>query len=247
MPTPGSTRFLGFYAREGARYDARRYGTRYGKLFRLLHRDILRDLLSGVTADSKVLEVACGTGHTTELLAEQGLHPVACDLTPEMMAQARARVGTASTFVRADAFHLPFADDAFDVVVCTRFLHLFSHAEQRVLIEEMRRVLKRRGQVVIDFDNFASRWLLAMPYVIYNVVRYRRLAPYAVYNRIRPTERMLRALGFERVHSEGVGGTHLLLAAFVSAGLAFRIGQRHRHRPLRVVAEQFVVRGSKTA
>ncbi len=243
MQPSQSKRFGKFYEREAAQYHARRYGNRYGNLFRRLHHHVLAQLLARLPRGSTALEIACGTGHTTELLAAAGLRVIATDLTSQMMAQARARAS--STFVRADAFRLPFRDASFDAVVSTRFMHLFPHAEQRQLLGEMYRVLRTGGELVVDFDNHTSRWLMALPYFVYNLLRYRRAAPYAVYNRIHPTERMLRETGFDAVRSLGIGGTHLLLPALVSAPLAFRLGLLHCHHPLRVFAEQFIVSGRK--
>ena len=245
VPTK-STRFREFYKRESAHYHARRYATRYGSLFRALHHQVLRDALADLPRNAAMLEVACGTGHTTELLTQLSFKPVASDLTPQMMQEARERAPEAA-FIRADAFHLPFRDGTFDAVVSTRFMHLFPAAEQRQLVDEMHRVLRPGGRLVIDFDNFASRWLLAVPYFVYNVLRYRRSAPYAVYNRVAATEAMLHDAGFSSVRSQGVGGTHLVLPAMISADLAFRLGLLHRRAPLRLLAEQFVVVGVKSA
>lgn len=245
MPSAKSTRFSEFYQREAGQYHARRYGTRYGSLFRHLHHYVLTELLSELPRTSNVLEVACGTGHTTQLLSKNGFRLFASDLTPEMMLQARERVGGNATFVRTDAFRLPFPDSAFDAVVSTRFLHLFQYGEQRMLLAEMHRVLKPGGLLVVDFDNFFSRWLMAIPFLVYNLLRYRRLAPYAVYNRIASTERVIGGCGFENVTSNGIGGTHLILAALVSPALGFRMGLWHRRAPLKIIAEQFIVSARK--
>jgi len=246
MQPSKSRRFGRFYEREAAQYHARRYGTRYGNLFRQLHHHVLRDLLVDVSPASNVLEIACGTGHTTELLASLGCYLIASDLTPQMMEQAQERLRASGSFVRTNAFYLPFPDNYFDHVVSTRFLHLFPTNEQRVLLVEMRRVLKPQGQLVVDFDNFASRWLLAIPYFFYNVIRYRRFAADSKYNLISPTEQMLQNIGFSNVGTKGLGGTHLILPALLSPDLAFRLGLRHRFRPLRIFAEQFMVSGRKT-
>lgn len=247
MQSSKSTRFGEFYKRAAAQYHTTRYGTRYGSLFRKLHHHVVTELLRGIPPGSNVLDVACGTGHTTELLAGMNFRLVASDLTPQMMLQARERLRKTGDFVRADAFRLPFQGGSFDAVVSTRFLHLFPYAEQLTLMREMRRVLKPGGLLIVDFDNFTSRWIMAVPYLIYNLLRYRRSAPYAVYNRIRPTERILRDTGFENVYTNGIGGTHLVFAALLSPVLAFRIGLWHRRPPLRIMAEQFIVCGCKTS
>lgn len=238
------SRHRAFYSDIAAAYHGLRYETRYGRLFRHLHHQVLRQALAPLPSGATVLEVACGTGHTTALLQELGLDCVACDLTLPMIHQARARLG-GGRFVAADALRLPYRDGTFQAVVSTRFLHLFRPAEQRQLLREMTRVLMPGGLLVVDFDNFTSRWLLAVPHLVYNLLRYRRFAPEAHYNRIPTVERTLRELSLIEIQSYGVAGYHLILPALFSEGWALRLGAGHRSRPWRFLAEQFVSAGTK--
>lgn len=241
-----SVRFQRFYTEESKRYHASRYGTRYGELFQRLHLHVVEELLDRLPRQSRILEVACGTGHITSLLAEKGFPFVACDLTPAMMVQSRQRCNGKGAFVEADAFRLPFPDSVFEGVISTRFLHLFPHPDQQRLLTEMLRILKKNGLLIVDFDNAFSRWFLCVPFAVYNIIRYRRLAPYAIYNSIKPTEKTFRDRGLSEVKSIGIGGTHLILPAWVSGRLAFALGLSHRSGSLRLFAEQFVVTGRKS-
>lgn len=240
-----SKHYKEFYSFESRHYHALRYETLYGRLFQSLHHHVLREVLDPLSRQAKVLEVACGTGHITKLFVDMGFRPVACDLTPQMMQQARARCQGLSVFLEADAFQLPFPDGIFDALISTRFLHLFPHDQQRLLFIEMLRVLKPGGLIVVDFDNFSSRWLLAIPFLIYNVIRYHRVAPDSIYNRIRATERTLNNLGVNETLCYGIGGTHLIVPCWFSQRLAFLLGLKHQRKPLRFLAEQFVVCGRK--
>lgn len=248
MTQTDSKRFRDFYRSEAPVYHRRRYESTYGSLFRTLHHDTLATLLGPPEPGQRLLEVACGTGHTTEFLVEAGFDVTACDLTPDMMRQARARVHKAAAqpdFSVADALALPFADGVFDAVVSTRFLHLFPVEEQEAVLAEAVRVLKPGGRLVVDFDNWSSRWLLSVPYLLYNMVRYRRFAPYSIYNRIRPTCEVMEGLGLRVDRALGIGGTHLVALAWLSPDLAVRAGIRHRTPPLRTFAEQFMVLGTR--
>ena len=236
-------RFQNFYAKEAEVYHDRRYGTRYGRLFAQLHHETLVEML-GEVAGRRALEVACGTGHTSALLASLGVDLVACDLTSEMMAGARERTRGAAVpahFLRANALALPFPDQAFDLLVSTRFMHLFPYDEQRDVLAEMARVLRPGARLIVDFDNWFSRWLLSVPYALYNLVRYQRLAPYSVYNRMGQTCRMLESVGFEVSRMHGLGGSHLLPVDWIHHRSALRSGRAHRHGGLRWLAEQFMV------
>jgi ubiquinone/menaquinone biosynthesis C-methylase UbiE len=240
-----SSRYREFYRNESLRYHALRYETLYGRLFQSLHHNVLRKVLDSLVRQARVLEVACGTGHVTKLLVDMGFRPIACDLTHQMMHHARTRCQGLGLFLETDAFHLPFENGTFDALISTRFLHLFPHEQQQLLIVEMLRVLKSGGLLIVDFDNFFSRWLLAIPFLIYNVIRYHRVAPESIYNRIKVTEKTMSKLGITETSCYGIGGTHLVVPCWFSRNLAFFLGLKHQHKPLRCLAEQFVICGRK--
>jgi len=50
--------------------------------------------------------------------------------------------------VRADAFHLPFADNAFDYAICSLFTHHFTDENVVKIVSEMNRVSRRKIFVV---------------------------------------------------------------------------------------------------
>ena len=118
--------------------------------------------------DRNVLEIACGTGRFSVMLAEHGADVTGLDISGAMLAQARekaraAGVAGAVEFMRGDAARLPFPDDAFDVVFAVRFFHLADTPE--AFLSEMRRVARE----VVFFDTFNARsarsiynWLLPM-------------------------------------------------------------------------------------
>jgi demethylmenaquinone methyltransferase/2-methoxy-6-polyprenyl-1,4-benzoquinol methylase len=78
-----------------------------------------------VDPSTRALDVCCGTGDISFLLAEAGAeHVTGVDFSANMLVQARRRQGShrdpASAkrieFVQGDALALPFDDDSFDVV-----------------------------------------------------------------------------------------------------------------------------------
>jgi demethylmenaquinone methyltransferase/2-methoxy-6-polyprenyl-1,4-benzoquinol methylase len=65
----------------------------------------LEALAEGLPLAGDVLELACGTGQWTKLLAGRGHRVTAVDGSPEMLARARARVdGLSVDFLEADLF-----------------------------------------------------------------------------------------------------------------------------------------------
>jgi len=78
-----------------------------------------------------VLDVGCGTGFATQAVIDR-FHPeriTAVDPAEGMLEQFRARFadpqGVAFTVVRADVEHMPVAENAFDLVVCSMAYHWF--------------------------------------------------------------------------------------------------------------------------
>ncbi len=101
------------------------------------------------------LEIACGPGRLT---AEMRAVPfgVAIDASQPMLETAQQRMGGQAgvwSFLRTDAFRLPFQDASFDVVYTCRFIRHFQ-AEDRVrLYREIQRVLRPHGALLVDALN----------------------------------------------------------------------------------------------
>src|SRR5215218_5279282 len=104
-------------------------------------------LLDGahLTSDSRALEVGCGPGHMTAMMAESGATVTGVDLVPAMIEMARA-LHPDIEFAEANAEQLPFADESFDVVLINFVIHHFARPD--VVCTEIRRVLKPGGRFV---------------------------------------------------------------------------------------------------
>jgi ubiquinone/menaquinone biosynthesis C-methylase UbiE len=106
---------------------------------------------AGASATQLALDVACGPGIVTAALAGNVREVVAFDLTPEMLARAHERCAKAGlrnvTFKEGSATDLPFPDDHFDIVVTRLSIHHFQ--EPRRVLNEMRRVMKNDGTLVV--------------------------------------------------------------------------------------------------
>lgn len=103
---------------------------------------------SRLQAGSEVLDVAAGNGNFAIAAARLGATVVATDLTPAMveMGEARSRsLGLPIEWRDADAEHLPFADERFDVVASV-FGAMFAPDPERVAAELFR--VARRGGLV---------------------------------------------------------------------------------------------------
>ncbi len=104
----------------------------------------------GLQAGARVLDVACGTGATTRV-AQSHVGPdgevVGLDRNEGMLAVARSQ-SPEIEFVEGRAEDLPFADEAFDAVLCQFGLMFFG--DRAAALREMRRVLRRGGTLALS-------------------------------------------------------------------------------------------------
>jgi len=144
-------------ARAAAKYF-RRNAAAWDRL-RSLHVDdgqvekVLRRLLPAA-AVGDLLDVGTGTGRMLEIFGPRAGRAVGIDLSPEMLAVARAnlsRAGLANCSVRqADLYQLPFAAASFDAVTVHQVLHFLDRPAQAMA--EVGRVLRPGGRLlVVDF------------------------------------------------------------------------------------------------
>lgn len=97
----------------------------------------------GLSADSIVLDLACGTGDLCRELASKGYRPVGVDRSAGMLAAAR----TSAPLVRGDCLRLSFADGSIDGLVCGFALRNFLSLEP--FMAECARVLRPGGRVAL--------------------------------------------------------------------------------------------------
>ena len=120
----------------------------------LLFEPYARDLVERVTDldAGRVLETAAGTGVVTEMLAQRmasGVLLVATDLNQAMVDHAATKPALERVELRqADALRLPFADAAFDVVLCQFGVMFFP--DRVAGYREARRVLKPGGRFLFN-------------------------------------------------------------------------------------------------
>ena len=103
------------------------------------------DMLPDV-AGLEGLDIGCGEGHNTRLLAARGAHMQAIDISPTFIEKAKELEASAPAGINyavASAVALPFADHRFDFA--TGFMSFMDVPELEKVISEACRVLKPGG------------------------------------------------------------------------------------------------------
>ena len=104
-------------------------------------------LIYPVVRHKQVLELATGTGLIAKHIVRSADHIEATDASQEMIEQAKQGVkSTKLYFSVQDMFHLPYADQSFDMVIVSNALHIVPEPERA--LAEIRRVLKEDGILI---------------------------------------------------------------------------------------------------
>jgi ubiquinone/menaquinone biosynthesis C-methylase UbiE len=112
--------------------------------------------MSGVRDGMRVLEVATGSGEMFRRLIQANPNgtTVGLDLSPNMAARtqriARREFPGARVWCKAvDARNMPFRDESFDAIVCCYLFELLSGDDIARALEEIHRVLRKRGTFTV--------------------------------------------------------------------------------------------------
>lgn len=146
----------------------------YAATLSTFHAAFRRELRRAVRAvplspGAAVLDVPCGDGFYTALLARR-MYPfgrvTAADLSDAYLAAAReavGKVGPAASvdFVKANAYHLPFDDAAFDLAWCAQ--SFISLDDPVAALAEMKRVVRPGGRVAVLEDDGLHRVVVNWP------------------------------------------------------------------------------------
>ncbi|MDX6478925.1 MAG: demethylmenaquinone methyltransferase / 2-methoxy-6-polyprenyl,4-benzoquinol methylase [Gaiellaceae bacterium] len=107
-----------------------------------------RFLVSRIVAGpgDRVLDVATGTGAVArELIRRHGCRVVGLDQSPEMLAEARRRLGEDVELVEGRAEDMPFADASFDALTFTYLLRYVD--DPAATLKELARVVRVGGTI----------------------------------------------------------------------------------------------------
>lgn len=134
------------------------YSTPLGKFVDEVETKVVMELLHPQPGE-KILDVGCGTGNYSIKIGLKGLKIIGVDCSESMLKIARAKAKKLNLdieFILADAMNLPFKDNFFDACLSVAVVEFFT--DQTRGLEEMFRVVRTGGKIVVGFLNRESTW-----------------------------------------------------------------------------------------
>jgi ubiquinone/menaquinone biosynthesis C-methylase UbiE len=100
-----------------------------------------------------ILDVGCGTGAFLDFYQRYDCNLFGIDTSPAMLEIAKKRLDGEAELYLGSAAEMPYPDDSFDLIVSMLVLHEMDHTVRLAVLEEMKRVLKPDGRILlIDFN-----------------------------------------------------------------------------------------------
>ena len=127
-----------------ARYNSPVYSQRVANVERFM----------GEVKGKDVLDLGCGVGFFGGLALKRGGKVVGLDFSDAALRIAQ-KEQQGIPFVRGDATNIPFPDASFDAVLLNDIIEHLAEAPGRRMIEEVFRVLRPGGRLIVDTDNDA--------------------------------------------------------------------------------------------
>jgi 2-polyprenyl-3-methyl-5-hydroxy-6-metoxy-1,4-benzoquinol methylase len=165
------------------------------------------EVVRNAGSQPRVLDLGCGDGRVAAEMAKAGAHVTGVDISRVAVERARAANPELEFVVVSANEALPFADVAFDAVVC---LHVLEHvADTQHFLSEARRVLAPGGRLAVSvpFHGRMKNLLVALRSFEHH---HDPLQPVLRFYTRRSLARLLDEFGFEQVSVAAAGGVPVL-------------------------------------
>jgi len=116
--------------------------------------DEVKEKIKRLSDLGQVLELGCGTGYFTEVIAQNADHVFATDLSDELLENAKKRLNKIDniTFQKENCTSTSFVSYQFDTVFMANVIHVIENPS--IVLQECYRILKDDGLLIItSFTN----------------------------------------------------------------------------------------------
>lgn len=153
-----------------------------------------------VPKGSTVLVVGCGTGrHNMFLVDELKCRVVGIDLSPKMLKITRLKAKP--DLILAAAEKLPFCDEVFDIVLCSRAFYLFM--DKTLFLNCAYSCLKKRGRLLISTAS-EGPLIIKLLLTLRVALGLEPIEPLSYPYNARDLAYMLKKAGFDKIETRGV-------------------------------------------
>lgn len=105
-----------------------------------------------------ILDLGCGSGNNTLYLIEKGKKVIACDISENAIDNIKKNfpeIENAKCFNMLEG--MPFQDNTFELIVADLSLHYFKDKDTRHIINELQRILKGNGYLIIRVNSLNDK------------------------------------------------------------------------------------------
>lgn len=236
---------MAFYDADAGIYDERRFSDHAGREEDRKSRSLISEF-AGSWIDRNVLEVGCGSGRISEVLAEGSHSLTLCDISAQMLTEASRRVNSKFPSVdvslaKGSVYELPFASSSFDCLVSINVLTHIRDLEGA--LSEFRRILRPGGSLIFSISNRNSLYLPAALVVNRRGRAFGHDVPSFWHSR-RSAVSIMGALGFLDVETRGMFHVPRSVRSLPGLGNAVaRLNSGDGHARLAGIAPWVLVRG----
>lgn len=104
--------------------------------------------------ETPILDLGCGSGNNTLYLINHNKRVIACDLSENAITsiiENFPEIEDAKYFNMLDG--IPYQDNSFDIVIADLSLHYFKKEDTIRLIEDLKRILKQGGHIILRVNS----------------------------------------------------------------------------------------------
>ncbi len=110
--------------------------------------------LKDISIDDMILEIGCGRAYNSLFLKEKGYEKiVATDISKVVLDIIKKENPSLEVLYLNVLERFPFDNNEIDVIIADLSLHYFSMEKMKVIFEEIKRVLSKKGKIILRINS----------------------------------------------------------------------------------------------
>ncbi|UCD20575.1 MAG: class I SAM-dependent methyltransferase [archaeon] len=132
--------------------------------------NIMNPFLKKMNKNSKVLDAGCGSGYFTGFFASKKVKVIGIDTSKkarDMTKRNLAKLKLKAKVENGNVLKLKYKKDSFDVIFTDGLLEHFKNPEK--ILEQFKRVIKKKGVIITFVPNKYSYWIFLKPFLMKDI------------------------------------------------------------------------------